>query len=368
MDDKKATDSQEAQPAQTNATQSEQPTLKTLSLAQIALFPPLAVACAFVLSACYTLVFFLYLGIEPTTLPLVLSDYVLSFSVWVFGAIYLMACVMLSTIFKNAAISSQNSTCQSQQVTPSTPLSLYFYLFIFIIFLITLIDIACFYAFFPLVQPINIYYYPFILFMLFKVFALNRYSYSFYLNTCFSTIEEKKILQQAVFMQKIKKIACLIVIILLLILFSWIFLSLFTDNNIALSHFVIASILLLLNFFVLDKDLFNSLPKAATMIGIEVIFSSCISFNAFAQYQIEHLLKTSQTFTFEKVEVTGSLLRAFDKGILVYAPKSKYGGPDKKPRILFLPHDKGAVLAFPTTLCPKQAEQPQYPELTFCRI
>ncbi|MBT9748582.1 hypothetical protein [Desulfovibrio desulfuricans] len=112
---------------------------------------------------------------------------------------------------------------------------------------------------------------------------------------------------------------------------------------------IITGILL---YLFMTYSFFGDISKSKLSLISSIIvftFSLCISFDQSIKNQIEVSLKSPQILEYRDKLLTCSLLRALDKGLLVYTNSIEYS-PDKKPRILFLPYDKGPVLAFPTSL------------------
>lgn len=98
----------------------------------------------------------------------------------------------------------------------------------------------------------------------------------------------------------------------------------------------------------IDKIYLNKYNVISLIIIASTIIS-LITFPTYAELKIKQSLQQSQTLNYRDMKIVISLLRALDKGILVYTTSEEYC-PDQKPRILFLPYDKGPVLTFPTAL------------------
>ncbi len=99
--------------------------------------------------------------------------------------------------------------------------------------------------------------------------------------------------------------------------------------------------------------------KYNTTIAIIIISTtiSLIAFPTFANLKINQSLQYTQKLDYRDKKIKVSLLRSLDKGLLVYTTSEEYC-PDLKPRILFLPYDKGPTLTFSTGLSQEISKLP----------
>lgn len=229
-----------------------------ISLTQISSLLPLLIAYSFFLSSIYTLIFFVKIGIDPLSIPLTISDYVIAFSVWAFLIIYFLIVILLAFITKYV--------CGKEEEKKNIAL-VKFTMILLIILIMT-----------PIIHPV-------------------------YNNIC---------------------ITLLILIVGLLL------------------------------FFIIITNFFNSKidSKYILPFSIFIIFSleTCILFVAQIEYQLRDSTKNIKIFHSAGNSISGSLLRSFDKGIIIYQLPNKIKNNDDKARIFFLPYDKGHILEFSTDL------------------
>lgn len=144
------------------------------------------------------------------------------------------------------------------------------------------------------------------------------------------------------------KIGIIAVIFLLLISSSIIVFSFTNSIYSSLLIFIIGIIL----YFLSTKKLLGDISKSNSLFNpsmIVYVASLLIFFNAEIEYGITINLANKQKIEYRDKEIEASILRAFDKGILVHTI-SDQDGSGKKSYILFLPYDKGPVLTFPAPL------------------
>lgn len=229
-----------------------------ISLTQISSLLPLLISYSFFLSSIYTLIFFVKIGIDPLSIPLTISDYVVAFSVWAFLIIYFLIVILLAFITKYV--------CGKEEEKKNIVL-VNFTIILLIISTIT-----------PLIHHVY--------------------------------------------------------------------------NNICIT--LLISIVGLLLFFIITTNFFNSRidSKYILPFSVFIIFSleTCILFVAQIEYQLRDSTKNIKTFYSAGNSISGSLLRSFDKGIIIYQLPNKIKNNDDKARIFFLPYDNGHILEFSTDL------------------